>query len=219
MNALTRKIIAEFLGVAVFVASIVGVSTSGSPLGGLAAATTLGLMILVTAGISGGHLNPAVSLYFFARREMSGTDFVSYVIAQLVGGVAGAALGGLVWGKPELTVYTGAATPVGGFAAEVLATAILVAVVGHLAGRGQGNLIPVAVGAWVFAAGSFVSSGAFANPAVTFGRMFTPSSAGINLTDGAWYIVAQIVGTLLAVLLIGFVFPAKEKPVKKAKKK
>lgn len=217
MNALTRKLLAEFFGVTVFVASIVGVSASGSPLGGPAAATTLGLMILATAGISGGHLNPAVSLYFLARREMSGVDFVSYVLAQLLGGVAGSLLGGVVWGQTALTIYTGKAAPAGGFAAEVLATAILVALVGHLAGRGQGSIIPAAVGLWVFAAGQFVSSGAFANPAVTFGRIFTPGSAGITMTDGAWYIVAQLVGTLLAVLMIGFVFPAKEK--KAAKKK
>ncbi|MFM5905173.1 MAG: aquaporin [Micrococcales bacterium] len=224
MSALARKLFAEFLGVAVFVTAIVGVNTPmmGSALAGLAAATTLGLMILATASFSGGHLNPAVSLYFFARKQLSVTDFVAYVAAQLLGGLTGAYLGGAIWGFPGGPNIS-QATPAGSFASEILATAILVTLVGHLAQSKQGQLIPVAVTAWVFAAGTFTSSGAFANPAVTLGRVFA-SHAGISPSGAGSYVLAQVIGCLVAVILVGYVFnPAvggkKGKGAKKAKKK
>jgi glycerol uptake facilitator-like aquaporin len=221
MSTLARKYFAEFLGVAIFVTAIVGVSTpaSGSPLAGLAAAATLGLMILATAGFSGGHLNPAVSLYFFARRQLSLRDFVGYVLAQLLGGLAGAYLGGAIWGFPA-GPNTAVAVPAGSFISEILATGILIGLVGHLAQNKQGNLIPVAVTAWVFAAGTFTSSGAFANPAVTFGRVFA-EHASISANGAGQYVLAQVIGTLLGLILIGYVFNTEKsgKPSKKGKKK
>ena len=222
MSTLARKYFAEFLGVAIFVTSIVGVSTSsaaGTPLAGLAAAATLGLMILATAGFSGAHLNPAVSLYFFARRQLSLRDFVGYVLAQLLGGLAGAYLGGAIWGFPS-GPNTPVAVPAGSFISEILATGILVALVGHLAQSKQGNLIPIAVTAWVFAAGTFTSSGAFANPAVTFGRVFA-QHAGISANGAGQYVLAQVIGTVIGLILIGYIFNTEKrgKPTKKGKKK
>ena len=224
MYVLARKLFAEFMGVAIFVTAIVGANTPmmGSPLAGLAAATTLGLMILATASFSGGHLNPAVSLYFFARKQLSVTDFIAYVAAQLLGGLAGAYLGGAIWGFPG-GVNVATSVPAGSFVSEILATGILVGLVGHLAQSKQAGLIPAAVGAWVFAAGTFTSSGAFANPAVTFGRVFA-SHAGISASGAGSYVLAQVIGSLLGVVLIGYVFnPAfggkSRKGSKKSKKK
>lgn len=221
MSNLARKLFAEFLGVTIFVTAIVGVSTPmmGSPLGGLAAATTLGLMILATAQFSGGHLNPAVSLYFFARKQLSVTDFIGYVAAQLLGGLAGAYVGGLIWGFPA-GPNVATAVPAGSFYSEILATGILVGLVGHLAQSKQGQLIPVAVTAWVFAAGTFTSSGAFANPAVTLGRVFA-SHGAISANGAGSYVLAQVIGTLLGLILIGYIFNTekKTKSGKKSKKK
>ena len=95
---LVRKMLAEFVGVAMFLTAIVGAgATFGSqeeanPFHAMVLAITLGLMALLVGGVSGGHLNPAVSLYFLSRKELSITEFIGYVVAQLGGAVAGVAL-------------------------------------------------------------------------------------------------------------------------------
>ena len=99
MNPLLRKMFAEFLGVAFFLTAILGSVSSGSSLFVPALATTLGLAILVTASISGGHLNPAVSLYFYSRQQLSLTDLFGYIAAQLAGAVFGTWVGLTLWNK------------------------------------------------------------------------------------------------------------------------
>jgi len=215
-----RKPFAEFLGVAIFVASIVGTVTNLPDFGlkGLAFATALGLMILLLGPVSGAHLNPAVSLYFYARRDISLGDFLSYVAAQLLGGIAGAWLGGMLFGYGVLA-HDGGAMVDGQFTSELVATAVLVWLIAHLVGAKKGNLIPVAVAAWVFAASSFTSSGAVANPAVAFGLVFSPSAAGLGLQQAAWYTIAQILGVTVAIVLVS-IFAERKKvtatPVKKS---
>lgn len=202
MNSLAKKLVAEFLGVALFLTSIVGATLSSADLPRVSLAITLGLMILLTAGISGGHLNPAVSLYFLARRAMNFGEFAGYVAAQLLGGFAGAMLGTLLWAKSFNLVIDLAnkATPAM-VTGELVATAGLVWLVGTLARTNRGALIPAAVGLWVAAAAGFTATGAQANPAVAFGLVFHPASAQSLGTAGV-LMLAQFAGALFAVILV-----------------
>ena len=208
MTRLIRRSLAEFIGVMVFTASVVGVHTAVtlSSLAGLATATVLGLMTLLTLNVSGGHLNPAVSLYFLARRQISVSYFFSYLVAQLLAALAGAWLGGFVWGASNLAIVPAQEALGGAFASEVLATAVLVTLFGYLSANKKSQLIPVAVAAWTFAAGVFTVTGAIANPALTFGRLFTPNTqVNLSFNVAANYLMAQLLGVLLAVIVTSFI--------------
>lgn len=198
---LVKKGVAEFLGVTLFLTAIVGTGAAATELPRLALATTLALGILLTAGISGGHLNPAVSIYFYAKKQLSLSELGTYVVAQLLGGFAGAYLGGFLTGRPLVGPSTSATAPgTAAIVGEILATAVLVWIVGSLAANGKGNLIPWAVGLWISAAAAFTATGAQANPAVSFGLMFT----GKGVAEIGWLIVAQLAGTAIAVLVMAF---------------
>ena len=223
-----RQIAAEFIGTAVFLTAIVGVNAAGaSVVGGLAAAVALGLMIVLLGDVSGAHFNPAVSLFFFARKEISGRQFIGYVLGQLAGAVAGVTLGAAIWNSPRLLTVNNSS--IGADAAqiisEIVATAGLVWLIAKLARDGKGSLIAPVVTAWVFAAGTFTSTHAIANPAVALGRLFTPvAGAQVSVPIGLELIVAQVAGTLLALLLLTFVSgagltKAKAKKTGKAKTK
>ncbi|MEY2675647.1 MAG: hypothetical protein RL102_913 [Actinomycetota bacterium] len=208
MLNLAKKGLAEFLGVTLFLAAIIGTGAAATELPRLALATTLALAILLTAGISGGHLNPAVSLYFFAKKQISAAELLTYVAAQLLGGLVGAHLGAWLIGKAIPGIGTSTANPYAfAFGGEILATAVLVWIVGSLAASDKGNLIPWAVGLWVSAAAAFTATGAQANPAVTFGLLFN----GKGLAETGWLVVAQLVGTAIAVLLMMVFKPGKKK--------
>lgn len=215
INALLQKTIAEFLGVLMFVSSIVAaVANSGSDsfAAHAALATTLGLAILLTAGVSGGHLNPAVSLYFYAKKAISLSELGAYVVAQLAGALAGAFIGAQIVGKSITGFTTSSAAPsAAAIIGELFATGGLVFLIGYLAANKLGNLIPAAVGLWVMAAAGFTITGAQANPAVSFGL----SIVGQAFDFSAWIILAQLAGGAIAMVFLQ-VFAAK--PVKAAKK-
>jgi glycerol uptake facilitator-like aquaporin len=198
MNASLKKVIAEFLGTFTFLLAIAGASTSGSPLKQASLALTLGLMILTLGGISGGHFNPAVSIYFFAKKQLSFGELVSYIVAQLAGAFFGVAAGLALWEKTisPLTAGNQVSAPI--FLGELLATAGLVFIIGTLVNNKQANLIWIAVATWVFAAGTFTVTGAMANPAVAFGLMFN----GISTGSISSIIIAQIAGLVVAILLL-----------------
>lgn len=202
--------LAEFIGVTVFLLAIVG---SKNP---FSLSIALGLMVLVTGNISGGHLNPAVSLYFFSRKELSGLDFVGYLVAQAAGAFAGVALAAF-FKAGDIAGFTTASqtfTPAL-FVSEVLATAGLVWIIATLIQNKQVQVIPFALTLWVLAASMFTPTGAQANPAVTLGLMFNGNQ---SLYGGAMLILAQIVGLMVAVLL-GMLFTSATAKKKAAAKK
>ncbi|MEN9749030.1 MAG: hypothetical protein RL149_108 [Actinomycetota bacterium] len=210
---LVKKALAEFLGVLIFLTAIVGsVLNQSSQLAAPALATALGLAILVTGPISGGHLNPAVSIYFLSRREISVVEFLTYIVAQLAGAVAGVYIATQIWAVSfGPTSSTEMATPAM-LIAELFATGGLVWLVGRLASTGKGNLIPAAVGLWVFAAATFTPTGAQANPAVSIGLLFI----GQPISTQAGIILAQLVGMLIAaVFVVIFADKAKKAAVEK----
>ncbi len=198
MNASLKKVIAEFIGTFTFLLAIAGASASGSPLKQVSLALTLGLMILTLGGISGGHFNPAVSIYFFAKKQLSFGQLVSYVAAQLAGAYVGVVAGLGIWDKTVSPLTDGNQVSAPVFLGELLATAGLVFIIGTLVNNKQANLIWIAVATWVFAAGTFTITGAMANPAVAFGLMFN----GISTGSIASIVVAQLAGLVVAILLL-----------------
>ena len=198
MNSSLKKVIAEFLGTFVYLVAIAGASAAQSPFRGLTTALTLGLMILTLGGISGGHFNPAISIYFFAKKQISFGLLVSFVVAQLAGALAGTATGLALWDKAITPIAAGNQVTAPIFIGEAIATAGLIFVIGTLVNNKQTQLIWIAVAAWFFAASSFTPTSAFANPAVSFGWMYN----GISTGSTASIVVAQLAGLLVAILVL-----------------
>lgn len=211
MNALLKKSLAEFVGVTVFLTAIT--AAGNEFLKPFTVAIALGLMILLTGGVSGGHLNPAVTLFFYSRKEISLGTALAYVVAQLAGGFAGASLGAVLTGtvNKNFILGTGSANAAM-FVGEVVATAGLVWIIGTLVQNKLGNLIPVAVAAWVLTAATFTATGAQANPAVSFGLMVQGS---LPTTYGGSLILAQVVGVVVAIVLLMAFAPKAKKVLKK----
>ena len=216
--------LAEFVGVALFLTAIISAGATFTkpetmnPFHAATLAITLGVAALLTGSVSGGHLNPAVSLYFFSRKEISAGDFIGYVVAQLGGAAAGVSLGEYLHGYTTAGFTTAASTLNAGpaFVGEVVATAGLVLLIVTLIQNKLTHLIPFGLILWVFAAANFTATGAQANPAVTFGLMV---DGKLPVTSGAQLILAQIVGLLVAVILSMLLTSATAKKKAAAKKK
>lgn len=220
---LARRLLAELLGTGLLVAVVVGSGIAAQRLSpddvGLqllenSLATVLGLTVLILAfgPVSGAHFNPVVSAadWLLGRRHgagLTGPEVLSYSAAQVVGAVGGAVLANLMYDVPlgELagTDRTGANLLLG----EVVATAGLVALVFSLARTSRGLLAAPAVGAYIGAAYWFTSSTSFANPAVTVGRVFSDTFAGIAPGSVPGFVAAQVAGAALALGVVAYLFP------------
>ena len=163
---------------------------------------TLALLILIIAPISGAHFNPAVSMVQVVRREMSGLEFVAFVSAQITGAITGAIIANVMFDLQALQISTNERVTTGTLLGEVIATAGLITVIFVLVARAQEKLTPVAVAAWIGSAYLFTSSTSFANPAVTIGRVFSDTFAGINPVSVLPFIIAQLIGAMLGIALI-----------------
>lgn len=213
INATVQKLIVEFLGATLFLIALSASISHSLAMPELVLAATLGLAILVTSGISGGHLNPITSLYFYSRKELSLNEFLLYVVAQIGGAFFGTFIGMQLWGKAIRPLTMGSTPDISILLGEWVATGGLVFLFAFLAATKRANLIPVAVAVWVFSAASFTQSGAQANPAVSLAL----SLNGQGITTSAWIIIAQLVGLLSAILGL-MVFTAKPAKAKSAKK-
>lgn len=218
---LARRAAAEFLGTGLLVTVVVGsgimatrlTTDVGIQLLANSIATTLGLsvLILMFGTISGAHFNPAVSLvdWFLGRRRrvgLTGPMLGIYTLAQIAGAIGGAVLANVMFDVPTSLSTTARATPAT-LIAEVVATFGLVLLIVALARTGRGAAAAPAVGAYIGAAYWFTSSTSFANPAVTIGRLFSDTFAGIGATSVLPFIAAQLVGAALAVAAAILLFP------------
>lgn len=202
----------ELLGTALLVAVVVGsgimaetlTSDSGVALLMNQLATVFGLAVLIVLLLpaSGAHFNPIVTLAFVLRKEMTAREALAYWGAQLLGGIAGTVLAHAMFGHIILEISQNERATWGTMLAEVVASAGLIAAIFLLVHRGQHSLIPLVVPVWIGAAYLFTSSTSFANPAVTLGRMFTDSFSGIAPLSGLVFIGAQLVGMVLALILV-----------------
>ncbi len=220
--SLMGRTVAEFVGTALLVTIVIGSGimaeslTSdigvGLLLNQLATVFGLGVLIVMLMPISGAHINPVVTLAILLRREISGSEAMGYVFAQLLGAMVGVALAHVMFGRGVLEVSVNDRLTLGTFVGEIAATAGLIAIIILLVHRGSASLIPVVVPAWIGAGYVFTSSTSFANPAVTLGRMFTDSFTGIAPLSGLGFMGAQVIGMLLALaIVIPVITESKEK--------
>jgi glycerol uptake facilitator-like aquaporin len=212
MPTTVGKSIAEYFGTALLVCVVIGSGIMGTNLSqdsGVALIINtfstifaLVLLIFVLAPVSGAHFNPVVSLVQLFSKSQKVSETLSYIVAQIVGAVSGAVLANIMFSQEALQVSTRVREGFGLLIGEVIATAGLVALIGILSKRSQGNLIPLAVAGWIGSAYFFTSSTSFANPAVTIGRIFSNTFAGIEPGSVLPFIGAQLVGAALGMLAV-----------------
>jgi arsenate reductase len=204
--ALWRRLVAEFLGSAFLAAIVIGSGIAAQQLSpgnvGLqlfenAAATAAGLfaIILMFGGVSGAHFNPVVSFVDAAFGGLAWRDAAAYLPAQVAGCVGGAVIANLMFSTAAVSISTHHRASAPHFLSEIVATVGLLLVIFALARSGRSRSAPAAVGAYIGAAYFFTSSTSFANPAITVGRMFSNTFAGIAPSSGPVFIAAQVVGT------------------------
>jgi glycerol uptake facilitator-like aquaporin len=218
--SIARRLLAEGLGTAILVATVVGSGIMAERLaGGNQAIALLGntiptgailvVIITVLGPISGAHFNPAVTLVFAARREIPWGEVAPYVVVQCLGGIAGTALAHLMFDLAPFAIGTTVRSGPSQWLAEAVATFTLItAILGGL--RYAPPSIPWLVGLTITAAYWFTSSTSFANPAVTVARGLTTTFAGIALNHVPGFIAAQLIGAAAAALLCQGLFPAPE---------
>jgi arsenate reductase len=162
--------------------------------------------------ISGGHFNPVVSFVDAAFGGLRWKDAAAYLPAQVAGCVGGAVVANLMFSKAAVSISTKHRASGAHWLSEVVATLGLLLVIFALARSGRSRLAPAAVGAYIGSAYFFTSSTSFANPAITVGRMFSNTFAGIAPSSVPSFISAQIVGGLVAFGLIRMLYPGFTKP-------
>jgi glycerol uptake facilitator-like aquaporin len=205
---LARKLLAELLGTALLLTMVIGSGIMAERLSGgnvaialvgNTAATVCGLYILieVLGPISGAHFNPAVSAVMAFRRELSWSELVSYIPAQLLGAMLGAWLAHVMFDMTVLQFSSHVRSGPGQWVGELVATAGLLLVIL----RAPAGLASSMVAAYIGAAYWFTSSTSFANPAAAFGRMFSDSFAGIAPSSVPGFVLAELLGAALAVVL------------------
>lgn len=211
-----RKLVAEALGTALLVAAVVG---SGIMAQGLAKDPALALLcntiatggalvaILLALGpVSGAHLNPAVTACLTVGRELGPRLALGYVAAQIVGAIAGAAVANAMFDLDLVAMSTRARAGLPTWLSEAVATFGLIGVVIGV-GRTRGSAAPFAVASYIVAAYWFTASTSFANPAVTIGRAFSDTYAGIRPADVAGFVGAQAVGATVGMIVFSWLVP------------
>ncbi|MCY7412145.1 MAG: aquaporin family protein [Salinibacterium sp.] len=213
-----RSLAAEFLGSALLATVVVGSGIAAERLSpndtglqllenAFATALALPVLILVFASLSGAHFNPVVSLVDAGLGGRSWRAIGGYIPAQILGCIGGVMLANLMFDAPAVSWSTTDRLTPAHFLAEIVATAGLVLVIFALARSGRHSAIAPAVGAYIGAAYFFTSSSSFANPAITIGRMFSDSFAGIAPTSAPGFIAAQLIGGVLGFALVRWLYP------------
>jgi glycerol uptake facilitator-like aquaporin len=216
--ALWRRLLAEYLGSLLLAAVVIGSGIAAQVLSpgnaGLqlfenAAATAAGLyaIILMFGPVSGAHFNPVVSFVDAGFGGISWRHASAYLPVQVAGCVSGAVLANLMYAESAISISTHMRASPAHFLSEVVATTGLILVIFALARTGRSHIAPAAVGAYIGAAYFFTSSTSFANPAIAVGRMFSNSFAGIAPASVPAFVVAEIVGGVLAYLLVKALYP------------
>jgi len=207
-----RRITAEFLGTLFLLAAVVGSGIMGDRLSSgniaiallansIATGAALTALILAFGPISGAHFNPAVTLVFALKRDITPRDTALYVAAQITGGIAGTVLAHAMFALPLLDASLKMRTGNAQWLAEAVAAFGLVATI--LAGiRFNRPAVPVLVGLYITAAYWFTASTSFANPAVAIARSLTNTFAGIRPVDLPGFIAAELCGAVIGMLVM-----------------
>lgn len=217
-----RRLAAETLGTALLLAVVVGSGIMGESLAGgndaiallgntLATGAALVVLIVMLGPISGAHFNPAVTLTFALRRELSWRLASAYVAAQVVGGVVGVFAAHAMFAEPILQVSTKLRDgPAQAFSEAVATFGLILTILGTL--RFRPAFTPMAVGLYITSAYWFTASTSFANPAVTLARSLSDSFAGIAPASAPAFVAAQIAGALAAGALASWLLEHAPRP-------
>ena len=222
--ALPRRLAAEALGSLALTAIVVGSGIAAQTLSptdvGLqlaenAVVTAFGLLtlIVVLGPISGAHFNPVVTLVEAVLGHRPRREVMGYCLAQTVGCISGAILANLMFERAAVSISTHERITAAHFLAEIVATAGLIVVIFTLVRSGRAQFAAPAVAAYIGAAYFFTSSTSFANPAITIGRVFSDSFAGIAPTSVLGYILAQLIGAALGSGIVRALAPRSPLPV------
>lgn len=220
---LPRRLLAELVGTALLVAVVVGSGIAAQQLSpgqiglqllenSMATVFGLGVLILLFGPVSGAHFNPVVSGvdWLLGRRSetgLRGRDVAAYTLAQCAGAILGALLANAMFDLAVVQISTKARSSGGHWIGEIVATAGLIALIFALARTGRAGLSAGAVGSYIGAAYWFTSSTSFANPAVTIGRIFSDTFAGIAPGSAPGFILAQVLGAAVGTGLVLALYP------------
>ena len=218
MADLSRKLVAEALGTALLLATVVGSGIMGDRLAGgnvaiallantVATGAGLVALILTFGPISGAHFNAAVTLAMAARGELPRAHALPYLVAQIVGALAGVGAAHVMFGEPLFAASEHARAGFPQLFSEFVATFTLLTVIWNVV-RTRPSAVPYAVGATITAAYWFTASTSFANPAVSLARAATNTFAGIRPVDVPGFVFAQLVGAVAATALAAWLTPA-----------
>ncbi|HET7719286.1 MAG TPA: aquaporin [Acidimicrobiales bacterium] len=215
---LLRRVVAEALGTGLLVLAVIGSGIAGSQLSGdaaiqllvnaLATAGALVAIILAVGPVSGGHLNPAVTLADMVLGGLSPTEAGWYCLGQVAGGVAGAVVANLMFSEPAIELATTSRGSGALWLSEVVATFGLLLVIFGVSRSGRAAVAPFAVAAYIGGAYFFTSSTSFANPAVTAARSLSDTFAGIHPGSVPAFVACQLAGAGLGVALTRYLHPA-----------
>jgi glycerol uptake facilitator-like aquaporin len=208
---LPRRAVAELLGTWMLVATVVGSGIMAENLAGgnvavallgntIATGAILFVLIAMLGPISGAHFNPAVSLVFVVLGELPGGGLAVFVVAQVVGGVAGTITAHAMFDLPLVQASEHGRHGMSQFLSEVVASFGLIATILGCR-KFRADIIPVAVALYVVAGYWFTASTCFANPAVVIARSLTNTFSGIRPVDAPWFILAEVLGALISVVL------------------
>jgi glycerol uptake facilitator-like aquaporin len=215
-----RRVIAEFLGTWMLVATVVGSGIMAETLAGgnvavallgntIATGAILVALIAILGPISGAHFNPAVSLVFTIAGELPVSILMWYCAAQITGGIVGTMTAHLMFEMPVLQFSEHVRHGPSQFLSEVIATfGLLATILGCR--RFRADIVPTAVALYVVAGYWFTASTCFANPAVAIARSLTNTFSGIRPADAPWFILAEFIGALLGAGLFRWLFARKD---------
>lgn len=212
MPSSAAKLVAEFVGMAILACVVVGSGIMGTNLSSdpgvallintISTIFALAILILILGPISGAHFNPAVTLVSLAEKTMKAKQAFAYIAVQVAGAITGVIVANAMFDLALLQISETERATTGKLLGEVIATAGLIIVIGTLVARAQTNLIPVVVAGWIGSAYFFTSSTSFANPAITIGRAFSDTFAGIAPSSVLPFIVAQLIGAVIGLFAV-----------------
>lgn len=217
-HPLAKRVVAEAFGTAMLLAAVVGSGIMGERLAGgnmamallansIATGAALVALILTFGPISGAHFNPAVTLADASQQGIAWREVPWYILAQVIGALAGVAAANLMFGLPVFFASRHARAGGGQLFSEFVATFGLLAVIWGCV-RVRTSVVPFAVAAYITAAYWFTSSTSFANPAVTLARSASDTFAGIRPVDVPGFIIAQLLGAAVATALFRWLLPS-----------
>jgi len=212
MPSAAAKLISEFVGMALLACVVVGSGIMGTNLSAdpgvallintISTIFALAILILILGPISGAHFNPAVTLVSLANKTMQAKEAIGYIAVQVAGAITGALVANAMFDLVVIQISQKDRVTTGKLIGEVIATAGLIIVIGVLIDRAQTSVIPVVVAGWIGSAYFFTSSTSFANPAITIGRVFSDTFAGIAPSSVLPFIVAQLIGAVIGMFVV-----------------